>query len=164
MEQFDSIKKMVGVVTMEVIRDGKHGPEVIHRQETHNTVVNVGKRQVLRTLVGLQTSLMKCMRIGTSGAAVSSVQTNLLSPIASTRKTFSAKTMSATAGGPRTLQIVACYASSAGSLSVAGIKEVCILNQITTPGGTALMRAIFGTSVNKTKSDKIKITYSLRIS
>lgn len=151
-------KKFGGIVLVEVIRDGKNGPEVIQRR-VHNTVVNSGKRQLLRKAVGLQLNDFDQFRIGTSGAAVNSGQSNVLSPVANSLNTADSKTL---LSGTRTLQLVISYPSGGGSLSANGIDEVVILNQNTSPGGSALMRAIF-TAVNKTTADKLKITYSLRI-
>ena len=64
--------------------------------------------------------------------------------------------------GTRTFQLVISYPSGAGSKSATGIKEVVVLNQNTSPGGSALMRAVFS-SVNKTTADKLKLTYNVRI-
>ncbi len=148
-----------GFVTVEVIRDGKNGPEVLNRHITHNTVVNSGKRQTWRMTTALNTNNWDQFRIGTSGAGVTSVQTNVLSPVTGTINTADSKTLLA---GTRTLQLVVSYPSGGGSKSATGIKEVVVLNQNTSPGGSCFMRATF-TAVNKTTADKLKITYSVRI-
>lgn len=148
-----------GYVTVEVIRDGKNGPEVIKRHISHNLVVNSGKKQTWRMCTGLNTNIWDQFRIGTCGAAANSGQTNVLSPVASTLNTADSKTL---LSGTRTLQLVISYPSGGGSISASNIQEVCVLNQNTSPGGSALMRAIF-TAVNKTTSDKLKITYNVRI-
>ncbi len=148
-----------GYVTAEVVRDGANGPEVIERRVSHNLVVNAGKKQIWRMVQGTQTNLFDQMRIGTSAAAANSGQTNLLSPIASTINTVSSMTVSS---GTRTAQWVISYPSGAGSITVNGISEVVLLNQNTSPGGSCMMRTTF-TSVNKTTADKLKITYSCRI-
>ena len=148
-----------GFVTAEVIRDGVNGPEVVERRVSHNLVVNAGKKQVWRMVQGTQTNLFDQMRIGTSAAAASSAQTNLLSPIASTINTATSMTVSS---GTRTAQWIISYPSGAGSITVAGISEVVLLNQNTSPGGSCMMRTTF-TAVNKTTADKLKITYSCRI-
>jgi hypothetical protein len=148
-----------GMYTIEVIRDGRNGPEVIQRRRTRNLVVNSGKRQILRRIVALQTNDFDQFRIGTSGAAANSGQTNVLSPVTGTIDTADSKSLlSAT----RTLQLVVSYASGGGSKSATGIDEVVILNQNTSPGGSCMSRAVF-TAVNKTTADKLRITYSLRI-
>mgnify|MGYP000117471809 CR=1 FL=1 len=159
MELRDKLDDVGGVFTVEVIRDGKHGPEVINRQEGHNLIVNTGKRQVWRMVTGLNTSLFRFMRIGTSGVAPNSANTNLISPVTGTRHTVDSRTLLA---GTRTLQIVMSYPSGAGTKSATNIREVVVLNQLTTPGGSALARGTF-TAVNKTTSDKLKITYQCRI-
>lgn len=148
-----------GVFDIEVIRDGKHGPEVIQRRRVSNLVVNTGKRQTWRIASGLSSTVFDQMRIGTSDAAPSSAATNCKSPVTGTLTTVDSKSL---LSGTRTLQLVVSYPSGAGKISATGIAEVCVLNQNTSPGGSALCRATF-TAVNKTTSDKLKITYSVRI-
>ena len=152
-------KKFGGYATVELIRDGRNGPEVIHREITHNLVVNTGKRQTWRQASGLNANDWDQFRIGTSGAAANSGQTNVLSPVTGTLNTADSKTLLA---GSRTFQLVISYPSGGGSKSANNIQEVVVLNQNTSPGGSALMRATF-TPVNKTTADKLKITYNVRI-
>ena len=152
-------KDVGGFVTAEVIRDGRHGPEVIARRITHNLVVNSGKRQIWRLVQGLQANLFDQMRIGTSAAAAASGQTNVLSPVTGTINTVDSVTLLA---GTRTAQWVISYPSGGGSKSATAIQEVSLLNQNTSPGGSAMMRSTF-TPVNKTTADKLKITYNARI-
>jgi hypothetical protein len=168
METTDLIqgKKFGGEIIAEVIRDRGFGPEVIERRHVKNTVVNDGKEQLLRMIAGLNGEDFKFFRIGTSGAAVVSNQSNVLSPVPSSLReaTTAARTL---LSGTRTLQLVISYQSGSGTttggvLSAAGIDEVAVLNTSATPGGSALMRAVF-TEVNKTKADKLKITYNLRV-
>ena len=148
-----------GFVTLEVIRDGKNGPEVIERRITHNLIVNTGKKQLWRIASGLSTNVFDRMRIGTGGTAANSGHTNVLTAVASSLTSVDSKTLlSAT----RTMQWVNSYPSGGGSISATNIQEVCLLNQQTSPGGSAMMRATF-TSVNKTTADKLKITYNARI-
>src|SRR3990172_280401 len=152
-------KDVGGLVTVEVIRDGKHGPEVIERRVTHNLIVNTGKRQTWRMTMALNANNWDQMRIGTPPAAATSGSTNVRSPVTGTLNTVDSKTLLA---GTRTAQWVCSYPSGGGSKSATGIREVCLLNQNTSPGGSALMRAVF-TAVNKTTADKLKITYTARI-
>lgn len=154
----DSVKA-VGEFLIELIRDGKNGPEVIQRRHVKNLVVNTGKRQTWRQASGLSTTDWDQMRIGTSPAAAGSGDTNVKSPVTGTLNTVDSKSLLA---GTRTFQLVISYPSGGGSKSATGIQEVCVLNQNTSPGGSALCRATF-TSVNKTTADKLKITYSVRI-
>lgn len=151
-------KKMRGVVTVEVIRDGRHGPEVISREVTHNLIVNTGKKQTWRQAAGLSANAWDQFRIGTSGVAPVSSDLNVKSPVTGTLKTADSLTLLA---GQRTFQAVISYPSGAGSKSAAGISEVVLLNQHTSPGGSAFMRAIF-TPQNKTENDKLRITYQVR--
>jgi hypothetical protein len=101
------------------------------------------------------------MRIGSNSAAAVSADTNVKTAIATTLHTCDSKTLLA---ATRTMQWVRSYPSGAGGtiISVAAIKEVCVLNQLTSPGGSALMRTVF-TTVAKTKADKLKITYRARV-
>ena len=148
-----------GVFTIEIIRDGKNGPEVIQRRVAPNLIVNTGKRQLWRSATGVNTKIFDTMRIGTSGAAASSAQTNVLSPVTGTINTVDLMTL---LSGTRTMQWVISYPSGGGSKSATGIKEVVVLNQNTSPGGSALSRSVF-TAVNKTTADKLKITYRARV-
>lgn len=157
-DQIDELQAR-GVFTIEVIRDGRLGPEVIQRRVAPNLVVNTGKRQLWRMATGLNTNDFDQMRIGTSAAAAASGQTNVLSPVTGTINTVDSKTL---LSGTRTFQWVVSYASGAGSKSAANIREVVILNQNTSPGGSALSRSTF-TAVNKTTADKLRIQYRCRI-
>lgn len=148
-----------GFVTVEVIRDGRNGPEVLERRVIHNLIVNSGKEQLWRLAAGNQTNVFDQMRIGTSGAAAASNQTNVLSPVTGTLVTVDSKSL---LSGTRTMEWVVSYPSGAGSKSATSIEEVVMLNQNTSPGGSCMMRAVF-TAVNKTTADKLKITYNARI-
>jgi hypothetical protein len=153
--------QMAGVFQVEVIRDGKHGPEVIQRRVARNTVVNVGKQELFRIATGLRTAgeVFDQMRVGTSGAAVSCTDTNVLEPVTATLTTVDDKSLlSAT----RTFRLIVSYPSGAGSKTHAGINEVAVLCKGTSPGDSMLARATF-TAVNKTTNDKLKITYQIRV-
>lgn len=158
---FDEIQgdDVGGVFLIEVLRMGKSGIEVIQRETAKNLIVNTGKRQLWRMACGLNTNDWDQLRIGTSGAAASSAQTNVLSPVTGTINTADSKTL---LSGTRTFQLVISYPSGAGSKSATNIREVVVLNQNTSPGGSALARSVF-TAVNKTTADKLKITYRARI-
>jgi len=157
-------KDVGGFLEVELIRDGKHGPEVIARRISHNLIVNTGKKQLWRIASGLNTSVFDQGRAGTSGAAATSAQTNILTPLTTADGGGSLSTVDSRSleSGTRTHQWVWSYPSGAGSISAVGIQEACIMNQNTSPGGSALMRTVF-TSVNKTENDKLKITYRARI-
>jgi len=156
----DNVELLGGYVDIEVIRDGHNGPEVIDRRRTHNLIVNTGKRQLWRQATGLNAKVFQFLRIGTSSQAANSGQTNVTSPVTGTLKTCDSKTL---LSGTRTMQWVISYPSGGGTKSATNIQEVALFNQHTSPGGSALMRATF-TSVNKTTHDKLRITYSARIS
>lgn len=148
-----------GIFELELIRTGKNGPEVIERRVVKNLVVNTGKRQTWRMASGLNTNDWDQIRIGTSAVAANSGQTNVVTPVTGTINTVDQKTL---LSGTRTFQLMASYPSGAGTKSATNIREVVILNQNTSPGGSALARAVF-TAVNKTTADKLKITYRVRI-
>jgi hypothetical protein len=148
-----------GVFVVEVLRDGKNGPEVVQRRTTPNLVVNTGKRQIWRKATNLNTSLWKFMRIGTSGATPNSAQTNVIAPVTGTLRTVSDFSL---LSGTRTFQWVVSYQSGAGTKSATNIREVVVMNQRTSPGGSALSRSTF-TAVNKTTADKLRITYRARV-
>lgn len=166
MKTNDKMNDFGGVVVAEVIRDGANGPVVIERHETHNLVVNTGKRQLWRMAGGLSSSVWRFFRLGTSALAAASADTNVKAAVAGSRRTADTRSLLV---GTRTYQLMVSYQSGSattagGVLSAAGIAEVVVLNQLTTPGGSALMRAIFSSTVNKTKSDKLKVTYNVRVS
>ena len=146
-------------VIVEVIRDGRHGPEVIRRVESTNTVVSIGKKIGIQLIAGNTTKVYDQIRIGTSGVAVSSAHHNVQSPVAGTLTTVDSMGLS---GATRTFNWVHSYPSGVGSISAANIQEVCILNQGTSPGGSAWNRSTFS-AVSKTEDDKLKITYKARI-
>lgn len=148
-----------GIFTIEVLRDGKNGPEVLQRRVAPNLVVNTGKRQLWRSATGINTKIFDTMRIGTSGVAANSGQTNVVSPVTGTINTVDLMTL---LSGTRTMQWVISYPSGGGTKSATNIREVVILNQNTSPGGSALSRSTF-TAVNKTTADKLRITYRARV-
>lgn len=157
----DTVSNMGGTVICEVIRDTPFGPRTISRREAHNLIVNTGKRQIWRQATGLNSKVFNFIRIGINSAAAGSADTNVKTAIASTLHTMDSKTL---LSGTRTMQWTRSYPSGAGGtiISVAAIKEVTLLNQLTSPGGSALMRTVF-TNVAKTKADKLKITYRARV-
>jgi hypothetical protein len=150
---------MTTKVIVEVIRDGRHGPQVMRRVESTNTVVNTGKKNGIRLIAGQTAKGYDQIRVGTSGAAVTSAQTNVLAPVAGTLTTVDSITLS---GATRTYNWVHSYPSGVGSISATDIQEVCIMNQGTSPGGSAWNRSTF-TAVTKTEDDKLKITYKARL-
>jgi hypothetical protein len=146
-------------VIVELIRDDKDGnPQVLRRVESKNTAVIGGKKNAMRLLAGQTTKAYDQIRVGASGAAMVSNQTNVLEPVAGTLTTVDSMTIDT----GRTYQWVHSYPSGGGSISCADIQEMCILNESTSPGGSAWNRSTF-TPVTKTVNDKLKITYKARI-
>jgi len=148
-----------GVYIIEVLRDGKNGPEVLERRVAPNLVVLSGKKQIWRMSSGLSANHWGYMRIGTSGGAATGANTNVTSPVTATLKTATTITL---LSGTRTMQWVVSYPSGAGTKSATNIKEVVVMNSYTTPGGSALSRSTFS-AVNKTTADKLRITYRARV-
>ena len=154
----DVLPAMGGIVEIEVIRDGPHGPVVTQRVTSRNLVVTSGKKQIFRLASDQTTKAVDQFRIGTSAVAATAADTNVKTPVASTIRTASQMTIDA----GRTYRWIVSYGSGATSISSTNIKEVVLLTSHTSAGGTCFMRATF-TAVNKTKSDKLKITYKCRI-
>lgn len=146
-----------GMLMAEVIRETREGPKVIQRSCAFNTVLNTGKKQTWRMTAGLNTNNWDQGRIGSSSQAITSAQTNVTTAITGTINTVDSKTMSG-----RTYVIVWSYPSGAGTKS-ATVKEAVILNQNTSPGGSALCRVLLSPTVTKTTADKLKLTYQVRI-
>ena len=152
-----------GYVDVEVWRDGKHGPVLMQHTRSHNLITNAGKKHIWELASGHKATTFDQMRIGSGSAAATSGGTNLQTPIVGSLNTVDSKTL----GTGRTFVWVNSYPSGSGTttggiLSFAAAKEVVIACQHTTPGGTCMMRCVF-TAVAKTKADKLKITYSARI-
>ena len=132
---------------------------MIQRRQVPNLIVNTGKKQLWRKATGLNTSLFKFLRIGTCGATPASGQSNVISPVTGTLRTADSITL---LSGTRTFQWVVSYQSGGGTKSATNIKEVVVMNQHTSPGGSALSRSTF-TAVSKTVADKLRITYKARV-
>src|SRR5512141_515612 len=148
MDSRNDMMQAEGFFTIELLRDGKSGPEVVERRVTPNVVVTAGKKQTWRHASGLNTHYWRYCRIGTCGTAPTSNNANCLSVIASTLTSCDSKTMVS----GRTFQIIKSYPSGTGKISATNIKEVIICNAKTTNAFSCLARATF-TAVNKTTSD-----------
>lgn len=144
-------------VEAELIRDGPNGPEIVRRHTVHNLVVNAGKRQSWRVLCGLNSKTFDQIRIGSGSAAPNSANTNLQTPIANSLNTVDSKTISG-----RTGELLISYPSGGGTLT-ATVREMVVLNENTSPGGSALARALLSPAVVKTTADKLRIRYRWRI-
>jgi len=152
-----------GYVEVEVWRDGKHGPVRTKRVVSHNLVVTCGKKHIWELVSGHKSTVFDQMRIGSGSAAATGSNVNVQTPIGGSLNTVDSKTMST----GQTFLYINSYPSGAGTttggiLSFAAAKEVVLLCQHTSPGGTAMMRCVY-TAVAKTKADKLKISYRIRI-
>jgi len=160
--------KIDGYFDVEVIRDTGHGPQTIYHQKVHNALVLSGKKQIWRMVTGKNAvtanRLFKWFRLGTCGAAVAPLtDTNVKSPITGTLAAATAMTCLA---GTRTMQWMISYASGAGTKS-ANVKEMAVLNKTTGgtyAGASCMSRAVLSPAAQKTTADKLKITYTARIS
>lgn len=155
-ESTDEVKAQ-GYFLIEVIRDTRDGPKVIQRICRPNLVVTGGKKQLLRQASGLSSKFFKFGRVGINSAAAGASNTNVKTAVTGTLKTITSITMSG-----QTLVLVWSYASGGGSKS-ATVKEIAILSQHTTPGGTALARSVLSPVAVKTTSDKLRIQYSCQV-
>lgn len=148
---------MQGHLLCEVIRDTRDGPKVIQRICAPNIIVTTGKKYLLQIASGLASKLYKFGRAGINSAAAVVGDTNVKTAITGTLKTITSITMSG-----QTLVLVWSYASGAGT-KTASFKEIAILSQHTTPGGTALARVVLSPLATKTTADKLKLTYSVKV-
>lgn len=164
----DTTRTIGGYATVELIREGKDGPRVISRETVDNVVLNSGKRLTWLMSSGKDTRQWDYYRLGKS--AVSAADTafdNVKSAITDSLINIPSAQRTILAG--RTFQWVISYIASGGGftgsnntiISSNSIQESVILNEGTSPGGSALMRITF-TAVNKTRADKLKVTYTLR--
>ena len=156
-EAGDEVKSIQGHFLVEVIRDTPDGPKVIQRVTSPNIVLTVGKKQLWRMSTGLSAKMFKYGRAGINSAAAVVGDTNVKTAITGTLKTITSVTMSG-----QTLQLVWSYASGGGTKSAA-FKEIAILNQLTSPGGSALARAVLSPLATKTTADKLKLTYQVKV-
>lgn len=148
-----------GFFCVEVIRDTPQGRRVVQRVLTENLIVNTGKRQTWRMACALNTNDWDQGRIGINSAAAGSGDTNVKTAVTGTINTVDLKTL---LSGTRTFQLVWSYPSGAGSKS-ATVKEIAVLNQNTSPGGSALCRAVLSPVAVKSTADKLKITWRGRM-
>lgn len=148
-----------GEFEAQIWRDTPEGPKCIQQVKTKNTMLTSGLKELWRFLVGGVAKEFDQGRIGTCGAAASSAQTNLLSPYAGTLTTVDVMTFT----GTRTMEWKWSYPSGVASVS-GNIKELAILSQVTSPGGTALARGVLSPSAQKTEDDKLILYYRNRAS
>lgn len=140
-----------GHVRLELIRDGV----VIDSRENCNLVVNTGKADMAKRLVVAPTKLYQYMKLGKSNTAANSAQTTLTS-VAGTRRTCNTAAMS----GTRTAKFIRTFTTT--NFSATGIEEAMIGNQLTSAAGTMLARVTF-TAINKTNSDTLKISWTVKV-
>jgi hypothetical protein len=150
-----------GYFTVEVIRDGPFGPQVVRRQRRkHNLVVNDGKEEILRIACGMQSKVFDNMRLGKCDTTPTSADTGVKTAVAGSLETVDVTTFDG-----RTMQLIISYPSgttATSPISATSINEIAIMLQHTSPGGTALNRSLI-TATDKTKSDKLKITYECHV-
>ncbi len=140
-------------VLVEVIRSGK----VISRREEHNLVVNTGKADMASRLVVSPSKLFRYMRLGKNNTAPVSGQTTITTIVTGSNRTCDSAAMS----GTRSAKFVRTWLTT--DFSSSGICEAGLFDQITNGLGVMLARVVF-TSVNKTASDTLKITWTVKLS
>jgi hypothetical protein len=159
-----------GRVLVQIYRDGQE----ISRREGKNTVVQNGMKLLANRSfadsTGSSNRRVRYMQLGKSGTAPTSAQTNIITPIASA--TLAGRQGVGITAGQGTVAMSGARTAkwehtwTAGEFAVSGLREVGLWNTKTTTAGadhgTMLARFIF-TTVNKTLSDTIKITWTLRI-
>ena len=139
-------------VTIELFRDG----QAIHTQKRHNTVLNVGKQDLVKRLVTAPTKYYNYMKLGRGSTGSTSAQTGLVgTTIASTNRTCNT---AAQVG--RTATFIRTWITT--DFSATGVEEAVIGSQKTFAAGTHLCRTTF-TTVNKSQSDTFKITWTVKI-
>jgi hypothetical protein len=154
----DKPMEIEGWFTIETIRDGPFGPQVVKRERRRkNLVVDDGKLQLLRMAAGLQTNIFDNIAVGKCDTAPNAADTFVKTPVSGSIVTVDVKTMDG-----RTLQLIMSYPSGVGELSATSINEICIINQNTTAGASAFNRSLI-TATDKTEDDKLKITYECRV-
>ncbi len=139
-------------VLVEVLREGR----VITKREIHNLVVNTGKADLAKRLVVAPTKLYRYMRLGKNNTAANSSQTTITTIVTASNRTCQTAAMS----GTRTAKFIRTWATT--DFSSSGINEAGIFNQLTNAAGTMLARVTF-TAVNKTSSDTLKITWTVKV-
>jgi len=154
-EQSREYLKGEGTYLIQVFREGAE----VGRREGRNLVVNTGKNFMAKRLFSNTPAAMNYMQLGKSNGAAASNQTGVQTPLAKTtlsgRQAVGTKTMVG-----RTAKFEHTW--TAGEISVLGLEEAGLFNQMTTNGGIMLARFVY-TLVNKTNSDTLKITWTVRV-
>jgi len=164
-QQAHEAPRAVGHFVVEVIRDGR----VITRREGRNTVTAVGmallaNRSFGDEVAGTSNRRIRFMQLGKGGTAASSAQTNVRTQIASGTLAGRQTVVSVAMSGTRTAKWEHTW--TANEFAANGIREVGLFNTKTTTAGadfgTMFARFVF-TTVNKTVSDTLKITWTLKV-
>lgn len=145
-----------GSFVMQLFKDGRE----VGRREGRNTIVQTGMTFMARRVMGETNAKMQYIQLGKSGTAAASAQTNILSALAKT--TLSGRqTVATTSMNGRTATLEHTW--TAGEFSAAGLEEAGLFNALTTSSVLMLARFVY-TLVNKSSSDTIKISWSIRAS
>lgn len=146
-----------GHVLVQVMR----GNVEIARREGRNQIVQNGFALLANRVFSNTPTRTRFMQLGHAGAAATSLQTDVLTPLSSAALAGRQTVVSVTMSGARTAKWEHTWLTS--EFSAAGVEEVGLFNTAATAAGTMFARFAF-TTVNKTKSDTLKISWTVRIS
>lgn len=157
----------IGRMNVRVELRNKKTGKVITR-EGHNAVTKDGMAMMVERLfsspgTGSGPHRIVYLQLGKSGAVASSVQTNVLTPIAVATLGERQTAQTIATSGARTLKWEHTW--TAGEFFLNGLEEVGLFaaSSKSTGIGTMFARFVF-TTVNKTSSDTLKITWTVRVS
>lgn len=143
----------------------RSGREVT-RREARNLVVQDGMAYMANRTFSSTPKVMNFMQLGKNGAAATTAQDDVLTPIAAATLADRQTVGTAAMSGTRTAKFEHTW--TAGEFSAAGLEEAGLFNEKTTAGTagsdwTMLARFVY-TLVNKTSSDTLKITWTVKVS
>lgn len=147
-----------GAALVQLFRGGRE----VGRRESRNAIVQNGMTFMARRTMssGASPAYMRFMQLGKASTAASTTNTDILTALAAA--TLSGRqTVQTTSMSGRTAQYEHTW--TATEFSAAGLEEAGLFNALTTASGTMLGRFVF-TLVNKTASDTLKITWTVRVS
>lgn len=150
----------VGHVLVQVMRDGNE----ICRREGRNQIVQNGFALLAnRLFTSTGPARVRYMQLGHSGAAATTAQTQVLTPLSSAALAGRQTVVSVAMSGARTAKWQYTWLTS--KFSATGVEEVGLFaaTSALTSVGTLFARFVF-TPVNKTNSDTLKISWTTRIS
>lgn len=149
-----------GYFTIETIRDGPFGPQIVRRQRRkHNLIVNDGKEEILRLACGMSSTVFNNIRLGKCDTTPTSADSSIKTVIAGAYATVDVTTFDG-----RTMQLIVSFPSGTTiTLSATSINEIAICySGSTTTQKTILNRSLIS-ATDKSNADKLKITYEAHV-